>query len=669
MKTCPLCGAEYPNSDAFCFKDGRPLVSAAPKAPPPPSAPPPPPADSLTLEGVALSDVIAVGYSTALWRGRDAAGQAVAVRVLVPSLQDRVQVRDSFVAVAKLRQSFEHPNLVAVRQILRTSGLTATVSELIDGVDVAAVVRRQRSTSSRGRVERTAALGVQAAGALAALHAASPLTGSAVQLLHGRLSTRKLMVQRDGLVRLLGGGLVPAPIPPATPANNGLYAFLAPEQIQQGPLDSRTDVYALCLSLWTVATGRNPNHRPNVEQTARAGAEGPPPLGDVSAEERALFELLREGLHPDPYQRPSSIAELALGLQEHLGGVDPQAPWRGLLAELFPPEVSAPPILSGFPASDELDELRDRLWSVSPAGRRVEVAPPPVRAPIIEAPPPVIAQAPILTAAPPAEVEPIVEPAPVEEPALAVEPAPVEEPTPLAEPAPIEEPARAVEPAPAEPTPSAAQSVPPVADAAPAPLTEPPPVHKPAWAESLPPKPAPAEDDDLAAWNEPPVETPIVEAPPPKKSGAPMIVIGVAVLIALLAAVIALTSGGGDKQAPDPTPAAVTTPPVKPPPVKPPPVEAPPVEPPPVEAPPVEAPAVVEPPPPAAPAVVAPAVAPAAPTAPKPAAVKPSEAPKPAEPRGNPLPPDDNPWGTQTEPPKPAETPKPAEGGDDNPWG
>ena len=268
MKTCPLCGAEYPNSDAFCFKDGRPLVSAAPKAPPPPPAPPP---DALTLEGVALSDVIAVGYSTAIWRGVDAQGQAVAVRVLVPSLQDRAQVRESFVAVAKLRQSFQHPSLVAVRQILRTNGLTATVSELIDGVDVAAVVRRQRSTSSRGRVERTAALGVQAAGALAALHAASPITGSAVQLLHGRLSTRKLMVQRDGLVRMLGGGLVPAPVPPATPANNGLYAFLAPEQIQQGPLDSRTDVYALCLSLWTVATGRNPNHRPNVEQTLRAG--------------------------------------------------------------------------------------------------------------------------------------------------------------------------------------------------------------------------------------------------------------------------------------------------------------------------------------------------------------------------------------------------------------
>ena len=123
MKTCPLCGAEYPNSDAFCFKDGRPLVSAAPKAPPPPPAPPP---DALTLEGVALSDVIAVGYSTAIWRGVDAQGQAVAVRVLVPSLQDRAQVRESFVAVAKLRQSFQHPSLVAVRQILRTNGLTAT---------------------------------------------------------------------------------------------------------------------------------------------------------------------------------------------------------------------------------------------------------------------------------------------------------------------------------------------------------------------------------------------------------------------------------------------------------------------------------------------------------------------------------------------------------------
>ena len=663
MKTCPLCGAEYPNSDAFCFKDGRPLVSAAPKAPPPPPAPPP---DALTLEGVALSDVIAVGYSTAIWRGVDAQGQAVAVRVLVPSLQDRAQVRESFVAVAKLRQSFQHPSLVAVRQILRTNGLTATVSELIDGVDVAAVVRRQRSTSSRGRVERTAALGVQAAGALAALHAASPITGSAVQLLHGRLSTRKLMVQRDGLVRMLGGGLVPAPVPPATPANNGLYAFLAPEQIQQGPLDSRTDVYALCLSLWTVATGRNPNHRPNVEQTLRAGAEGPPPLGDVSAEERALFELLREGLHPDPYQRPSSTAELALSLQEHLGDVNPQAPWRSLLAELFPQEASAPPILSGFPASDELDELRDRLWSVSPAGRRAEVAPPPVRAPIVEAPPPVVAPP------PPVQAAPVVEPAPIEEPPPVVVPAPVEAPPPHGAPAPAEEPAPVVEPAPVEePAPSVDQAVPPVVDAAPAPLTEPPPVHKPAWAEPPPPKPAQEDDDELAAWNAREVEAPVA-APPPKKSSAPLVVIGVAVMIALLAVAIALTSGGGDKPAPEATPTKATqaVSPAPPPPKPAPPVAPAPVEPPPAEAPPVEPPPLGEPAPSAAPpAAAAPVVAPKPAETPKPAAVKPAEPPKPAEPRGAPLPANDDPWGTQTEPPKPAETPKPAGTDDENPWG
>ena len=658
MKTCPQCGAEYPNSDAFCFKDGRPLVSAAPKAPPPA----PPPSDALTLEGVTLSDVIAVGYSTAIWRGRDASGQAVAVRVLVPSLQDRAQVRESFVAVAKLRQGFQHPSLVSVRQILRTGGLTATVSELIDGVDVAAVVRRQRSTSSRGRVERTAALGVQAAGALAALHAASPITGSAVQLLHGRLSTRKLMIQRDGLVRMLGGGLVPAPIPPATPANNGLYAFLAPEQIQQGPLDSRTDVYALCLSLWTVATGRNPNHRPNVEQTVRAGAEGPPPLADVSAEERALFELLREGLHPDPYQRPSSTAELALGLQEHLGDVDPRAPWRSLLAELFPPEVSAPPILSGFPASDELDELRDRLWSVSPAGRRAEVAPPPLRAPIVEAPPPVVQTPPVISAppvAPPPVTAPINVPAPIEEPPAVVEPSPVEAPAPLVEPPPVEEPTPLVEPTPVEePTPSVEPSAPPVVDTAPAPRSEPPPVSTPT-----------PDDDDLAAWDDRPAEAPRSE-PPPKKSGAPMVVIGVAVMLVLIAVAIALTSGGDNKPTAEVPPTKATQ--AAPPPL--PPKPSPPVEPPPGEPPPLEQPPVVEPTVSAPPPATAPAAPPAAPAAkptepPKPAAVKPAEPPKPAEPRGAPLPANDDPWGTQTEPPKPAETPKPAGGDDENPWG
>ena len=106
-------------------------------------------------------------------------------------------------------------------------------------------------------IEIAAALTQQAAQGLHYAHEARDGQGTAIGLVHRDVSPRNIFVTYHGVVKLLDFGVVRGPekqksIPGVF---KGKYGYCAPEQIEGGPVDRRTDVFCLGIALWECLTG------------------------------------------------------------------------------------------------------------------------------------------------------------------------------------------------------------------------------------------------------------------------------------------------------------------------------------------------------------------------------------------------------------------------------
>ncbi|HEX4610056.1 MAG TPA: serine/threonine-protein kinase [Urbifossiella sp.] len=240
----------------------------------------------------------------------------VAVKVVLPEYADHPR------SVARFRQEtravgeLTHPNVVAATDADEADGRPFLVMELVDGLDLASLLRRvgPLPVAAACEMARQAAVGLQY------VHERGRV--------HRDLKPSNLMVAADGVVKILDLGLAAfragtAPAGDLTASRQvmGTADYTAPEQwADSRRADIRADVYSLGCTLYHLLAGRPPFSGPEHNTLVRkqfAHAEAPPPSvraarPDVPPE---LDAVIRRMLAKDPADRfptPQAVADALL---------------------------------------------------------------------------------------------------------------------------------------------------------------------------------------------------------------------------------------------------------------------------------------------------------------------------------------------------------------------
>ncbi|MGV9777825.1 serine/threonine-protein kinase [Streptosporangium sp. NPDC003464] len=211
-----------------------------------------------------------------------------------------------FLREARILAKLEHPGAPVLYDFGTFDHRLFQVMQFIDGVTVADLLSEHGPLP----VPWAAAIAAQACAVLSAAHALS--------IYHRDLKPTNLMLCPDGSVKVLDFGLAMLRETDSTRFTRvgqilGTPAYMAPEQIQRGLVDPRSDLYALGCVIHEMLTGRQLFTGPTEYAVyERQVKERPPAVPGVPAE---LNRLIEDLLEKDPDRRPAGAEILYERLQ------------------------------------------------------------------------------------------------------------------------------------------------------------------------------------------------------------------------------------------------------------------------------------------------------------------------------------------------------------------
>jgi Tol biopolymer transport system component len=242
--------------------------------------------------------------------------RTVAIKVLPDSLSASADARRRLEREARSISQLSHPNICALYDVGREADVEYLVMEYLEGETLS-----ERLARGPLPLDLTLRYGTEIAGALSEAHRHG--------IVHRDLKPGNIMLTKTGL-KLLDFGLAkPAPFAEEPPNDGptaklpsssltaegaivGTLAYMAPEQLEGKPADTRTDIFAFGCVLYEMATGKRA-----FTASSRASLisailkEEPRPISETQPKIPPAFErVAKRCLAKDPEERWQSASDL-----------------------------------------------------------------------------------------------------------------------------------------------------------------------------------------------------------------------------------------------------------------------------------------------------------------------------------------------------------------------
>jgi eukaryotic-like serine/threonine-protein kinase len=314
-------------------------------------------AKQLILDRYLLQKRIALGGSAEVWHARDRKlNRAVAVKLLHAHLLPDASSRKRLAAEARAASKLTHPGIVEIFDVDAEGEVPALVMELVDGESLAERLERDGALPA----EEAARVGAEVADALYHAHR--------LGIIHRDVKPGNILLGRDGSARLVDFGIARSLAEAAERTTLvgsvvGTLRYMAPEQLTDGDVGPRTDLFGLGVVIHEMVAGRSPFVATTPVGLAEEQAAGPPPIRGV---EPRLAEIIRSCLQPDPANRPMHAGALAESLRGWLAS-DTQTVTQPM--PVVPPPTQQPPPARRAPPAGVPAPVPD-----PPSGRRLPIS-------------------------------------------------------------------------------------------------------------------------------------------------------------------------------------------------------------------------------------------------------------------------------------------------------
>jgi serine/threonine protein kinase len=291
-------------------------------------------------------------------------GRACAIKVLNPNYNGDAdpEFHRRFFREASITSRITHPNSVTIFDYGKTDDeIYYMAMEFLDGQTLHHALR-DAGTFPEDRVGRIAQ---QICRALREAHT--------LDVIHRDLKPANIFLTRHGdeedFVKVLDFGLVKhlTERPEEQLTQTGLFMgspkYMAPEQIQGGHVDARTDVYSLGIMMYEMLAGKVPFERPTSVNILMAHVgEPPPPMREVNPNLICSFafeELVMRCIAKDPNHRYTTMDEVLQAVKRAHGvSMTGQLAAVNASGAYYPMPTDAPPA------------VRSSAPGLSPSGAR-----------------------------------------------------------------------------------------------------------------------------------------------------------------------------------------------------------------------------------------------------------------------------------------------------------
>ncbi|NWF70352.1 MAG: serine/threonine protein kinase [Chloroflexi bacterium] len=294
-----------------------------------------PPKDQLigkTLGQYAILEEVGRGGMATVYRARQSSmNRIVAVKVLPPALMHDPGFYERFQREVDVISHLEHPHILPIYDFGQFEGMPFIVMRYLGGGSLAQMIRR--GPPPFDQLERPL---TQVASALDYAHQKG--------IIHRDIKPGNIMLDENGnaylsdfgIARVLGSNMTGSAV-------IGTPAYMSPEQAMGGPIDGRSDIYALGIVLFELLTGREPYQAETPMALVLKHINEPmPPARSLRADiPNAIDAVIAIATAKEPENRFPSAADMARAFGEAARNPDKPLAGYGLKKDTPTPPTAA----------------------------------------------------------------------------------------------------------------------------------------------------------------------------------------------------------------------------------------------------------------------------------------------------------------------------------------